>query len=387
MLTYISLISRISVLISLLAGVGLVSPPRHVNPAPQVQTIEFCSREFLPVSPALTDLGDSTYTRMDGTTTSFTGGLYPNGSNERPAAHTADGKRMASLVMPRNANGAPDPDGKIGLLAVGMSNTHREFAAFMTLVSLDETINPSLRLVNGAQGGMVASEWIDPQAPTWNYVDEMLVKRGVTAPQIQVAWVKQTNFDINDFPADQYELQDNLETILHHLKSKFPNLALAYFSSRTRSYYYWLGHSPEPGAFESAFAVKWLVEDQINGDPNLNFDPENGPVVAPYVSWGPYLWADGHNPRSDGLTWMETDMVRDCTHPSPEGANTVAQMLIDFLKEDETSSRWFLAGGTPPTPPDPPYEPTTLYMYFPYFWSGWVDTADPGQGGEYYRPR
>ena len=113
---------------------------------------------------------------------------------------------------------------------------------------------------------------------------------------------------------------------------------------------------------------------QINGDPDLNFDPANGPVVAPYVSWGPYLWADGHNPRSDGFTWMETDMVRDCTHPSPEGANTVAQMLIDFLKEDETSRAWFLAAGSPPTPPDPPYEPTTLAtcIFRIFGLTGWI---------------
>ncbi len=44
-----------------------------------------------------------------------------------------------------------------------------------------------------------------------------------------------------------------------------------------------------------------MIENQINGAGNLNFDPAKGQAVAPWLSWGPYQWADGVNPRSDGF--------------------------------------------------------------------------------------
>ncbi len=340
-------------LLALLAG-ALISPP-FADASFGLQGGNICTRPFLPVSAALTDLGASEYVRMNGQATGFIGGLYADGSNLRPAAHTQDGERLAASVVPRDADGMPHPDGKIGFLAVGMSNTAGEFFAFMRLAAGDPSLNPHLVLVNGAQPGKVASEWIDPQADAWQYVDEMLLQRGLTHAQVQVAWVKLTNFLLNDFPAAQEQLQSHLQLTLHNLKARFPNLALAYFSSRTRSYTYWEGQNPEPGAFETGFAVRWLVQAQIDGDAELNFDPARGDVKAPWIAWGPYLWADGHNPRSDGLTWLETDLVWDCTHPSPQGEEKVARMLMDFLKSDSTARGWFLAGGSPPLPtPVPP---------------------------------
>jgi hypothetical protein len=38
--------------------------------------------------------------------------------------------------------------------------------------------------------------------------------------------------------------------------------------------------------------VRWLIRDQIDGRPDLNPDPGKGPVKAPVLLWGPYLWAD-----------------------------------------------------------------------------------------------
>jgi hypothetical protein len=50
--------------------------------------------------------------------------------------------------------------------------------------------------------------------------------------------------------------------------------------------------------------VRWLIQDQIEGDAALNYDASRGPVKAPLLMWGHYLWADGTTPRqSDGLVW------------------------------------------------------------------------------------
>jgi hypothetical protein len=130
--------------------------------------------------------------------------------------------------------------------------------------------------------------------------------------------------------------------VVHNLLQRYPNIKLVYLSSRTRSYVYWNGLNPEPGAFETGFAVKWLVEAQLNGDPDLNYDPADGQVTSPYLSWGPYLWADGANPRSDGLTWTQADLADDCTHPSASGITKVAAQMLAFFKTDATAQPWFL---------------------------------------------
>jgi len=96
-----------------------------------------------------------------------------------------------------------------------------------------------------------------------------------------------------------------------------------------------------------------MIEKQINGAADLNFDPAKGPVVAPYISWGPYLWADGTVGRSDGLVWLCSDLEDDFTHPSATGGvPKVGHQLLAFFKTDPTATPWFLRQtvvGSPPT--------------------------------------
>jgi hypothetical protein len=156
-----------------------------------------------------------------------------------------------------------------------------------------------------------------------------------------------------------------LKAIAQNLKTHYPNIKIAYYSSRTRSYLMERGLSPEPLAYETGFSVKWLIEKQINGDPELNFDPERGEVKAPYLSWGPYLWIDGENPRSDGQVWTSSDLAQDCTHPTQAGADKVAKMLFDFFTNDSVAASWFRADAVPaavPTATQAPPEPTATTL-------------------------
>src|SRR5579871_151466 len=93
----------------------------------------------------------------------FPGGLYPDGKNERPAAHEALGLALAKQIQPLGLDGKPSPDGKIVLLSIGMSNTTQEFAAFQRLADADRDKNPKLVMVDGAQGGMTANRIMDPE--------------------------------------------------------------------------------------------------------------------------------------------------------------------------------------------------------------------------------
>lgn len=319
-----------------------------------------CSGNYLHVSLPLTELGAAAYTRMDGQETSFTGGLYPGGSNTRPPEHEAAGLAASAQVIPLDSEGKPDPEnGSIALISLGMSNTMMEFEEFISRTHNDPQLNPQLVLVNGALGNQTAERWDDPQAPAWGFMGESLARRSVTHQQVQVAWVKLTLTRGGDFPAKAQELQAHLGNIARNLKLHFPNLRIAYFSSRTRSYTYERGLSPEPLAFETGFAVKWMIEKQINGDPELNFDPQAGEVKAPFLAWGPYLWVDGDQPREDGRVWLQEDLTGDCTHPSASGREKVADMLLEFFSTDSTAAGWFLSRAPGQVPVEPTGAPET----------------------------
>lgn len=101
--------------------------------------------------------------------------------------------------------------------------------------------------------------------------------------------------------------------------------------------------NPEPFAYESAFAVRWLIQDQMKGEAELNFTAEKGEVKAPLLLWEPYLWADGTTPRQeDKLSYRREDFADDGTHPSQSGKEKVAGLLLHFLKNDPLAKPWFV---------------------------------------------
>ena len=274
------------------------------------------------------------------------GGLYPNGGNQIPAAHAQAGLDIAQTIQPLNNVGQLDEmNGRIVLLSIGMSNTSQEFQAFMSLAQSDPLLADSVEVVNGAQGGKSAEFVSNPDDEFWTVLDQRLTTSGVTPQQVQVIWLKEarSSVDPNEvFPTDAEILQDQLRDIVQIAKTRFPNLKIAYLSSRIYAGYASTELSPEPEAYQSGFAVKWLIEAQIDGDPELNYDPMQGSVLAPWLAWGPYLWADGTIPRSDGLIWLCSDFVDDGTHPSGSGAAKVAGMLQTFFRAEVTAVPWYI---------------------------------------------
>ena len=263
------------------------------------------------------------------------GGLYPGGGNAPPPKHLQAGLERARSIRPLDAAGKPAPDGKIVLLTVGMSNTTMESQALLKLARGDRELNPKLVLVDGAQNGRVAMVTADAHADYWKVSDERLKAAGVTPRQVQAVWIKQANGQpTGGFPAETKELQwDLLDTVMN-LRERYPNLQIAYLSSRIYAGYAATALNPEPYAYEGAFAVKWLIGEQMKGNPELK--------DAPWLAWGPYLWADGTKPRGDGLIWKREDLGNDGTHPSESGREKVAQLLLTFLKQDPTARPWVL---------------------------------------------
>ncbi|MCA9173749.1 MAG: hypothetical protein KDB14_04615 [Planctomycetales bacterium] len=278
----------------------------------------------------------------------FEGGLYPEGQNVRPAAHEAAGLALARQVQPRNKDGQPAADGAIVLLSIGMSNTSQISQGFQRAFSADQQRSPHVVFVNGAQGGMTASAIQDPDdngrgTQYWKVLDERLQAAGVTRNQVQVIWIKQADAGPSQgFPRYAQNLQQELTRIVQLLPARFPNIKQVYLSSRTYGGFAKTRLNPEPYAYESAFSVKWLVEQQLHGEASLNYDESKGEMKAPWLSWGPYLWDNGVHPRADGYRPKESDFAGDGTHHANPGIERLGTLLLQFFKTDTTTRPWFV---------------------------------------------
>jgi hypothetical protein len=324
---------------TVLFGIRIAGPNANQQPPPKV--------DMSAVKPLSDMAKGQTYH-------GFEGGLYPGGENARPADHESAGLTLAQQVQPLDRDGRPSTEGKIVLLAIGMSNTNQAFQGFKRVARGDNEINPQLVLVNGAQGGMTAklisnAEGGRPQpggqfVRYWDEVDNALNRADVTRAQVQAVWIKQTDAGPDQgFPAYAETLQQELARIVQIVHERFPSAKLAYLSSRTYGGFAKTRLNPEPYAYESGFAVKWLIAQQLKGDSALNHDPKRGPVKAPWLSWGPNLWADGTTKRADGFSYDESDFTpADGTHESPQGQEKVGRLLLQFFKTDSTTKPWFL---------------------------------------------
>jgi hypothetical protein len=272
------------------------------------------------------------------------GGLYGGGSNQPPEAHQKIARAETAKIGPLDADGKPTTDGQIGLISISMSNARQEFSLFKRLADRDPTKSPQLTIVNCAQDGQAMAQWADPRAEAWNEAIRRLKTARVSPNQVQVVWIKLANvLPTGDLAEHGRKLQKDTLAVLQGARVRFPNLRIAYLSSRIYGGWTTVPLNPEPYAYEGAFAVRWLIQDQIMGNASLNPDPAKGPVRAPVLLWGPYLWADGTTPRkSDGLIYEARDVDIDGTHPSEGGQQKVAEMLLRFFQTDPLASIWYL---------------------------------------------
>lgn len=326
-----------------------------------------CSNDHLDIEP-LNDLGSGLYLGQ------YQGGLYRGGANAPPIGHETEGLLRAAAIEPLDALGRPDPEGRYILMSIGMSNTTQEYCggqsssncrewSFMGQAADDPRVNhESLVLIDGAAGGQAADAWESPNSPNYDRIrDQILIPRGLSELQVQVLWIKLANRrpsrSLPDPEADAFVLMRRIGNTLRACKTRYPNLSIVFLSSRIYAGYA-EGVSdlnPEPYAYEAAFTMKWLIEAQVTQMESGAIDPNAGDLdyttVAPWIAWGPYLWADGVRPRSDGLTWLCADFAPDGTHPSASGQEKVGTMLLNFMLTSPFAVDWFRAepgGNTPP---------------------------------------
>ncbi len=313
---------------------------------------------FMATTPSLvplTNMGASTYF-------GFPGGLYPGG-NVMPQAHADAGQAFAAAVEPLDLNGNHSTDGKYVLLAIGHSNTmliscnteplqpcpsYTFVGQAMADADVDKT---NLRIVRGA--GARAESWESPNDSEYDKIRDRLSPLGLSEQQVQVVWAQlHTRVGTNTLPdpgAQPHRLVKQLGNIMRAFRSRYPNLRLVFHTSNGYGGYR-SDEDREPYAYEHGFAIKWLIQAQIDqmasggtivdgrtGDLNYN-------TVVPWIGWGPYIWADGVNPRSDGHFWSERDFNSDGIHLSPAGREKAASLLLTFFKTSPQARCWFVTG-------------------------------------------
>ena len=325
-------------------------PPRPVVKGPPTDTVR----------TPLTDLLTGTYFGNQG-------GLYPGGINQPPADHDSAVRTRRNAIKPLDVNGDESPFGKYVLLSIGRSDATQEWCSaatrppcaawtLMGRAAADPGVNHyTMVIVNGADSGRQdVRAWASAGSPSYDRIKTArLTPLGLSENQVQVIWANlDAVYPTNRLPsdsADAYVFTSYLGQVMRALRVRYPHLQLVFLSSRLYAGFATSDLLPEPYAFEQGFAVKWLIESQIKemrGSPpnqwagSLNYLKKTAPVLV----WGPYLWAAGETPRSDGLLWRRTDFESDGITPSQDGENKVGLALLNFFKSSLYSRCWFVNG-------------------------------------------
>ncbi len=273
-------------------------------------------------------------------------------------------------------------------------------------------VGPHLVVFNGALGQATLEKW-DP-TPIGYYahhndchynstttsqeecnflrVRSQLSANGYSEKQVQAVFIKSSNsypqcdlkgqYCATPPPSeppipipDAYLAETYLGDILRYLKCctldvngnstgvpRYPNLKLVFVTSRIYGGYAQNPApdnaagclNPEPFAYEEGFAVQRLIVAQIDRTTTDHAGDVRYPESAPWVDWGPYLWASGETPSNNGLFWCDGASDQTCrgkhdfrfgdldpgysaywgdhTHPTADAAEKVANQLVKFIK-------------------------------------------------------
>lgn len=271
----------------------------------------------------------------------FETGLYPGGRNEMPEPHQKAGERLAASIRPLDAKGDPDPkDGKILALAVGHSNGRHYFGALEEeLRRRAEELHPRFEFVNAAVPGgglLTMKNWEadPPRSKSWQKARELTSRPGYSALQVQVLFLIATAAPAHpkgklsepDFPRRSQEIRRDFGTVVARFARDYPNIKIAYLMSDGFRHH----SGAEPHVYQEGFAVKRLIEGQINGEPGTAFEGEGRKL--PWLAWGPYFWDNSWDPS----------YFLDGTHAAPKARAIFVEKCWRLLSQSPASKPWFL---------------------------------------------
>lgn len=296
----------------------------------------------------LNDLGTGYY--LD-----YEGGLFKEGSNSPTAAHLDKGKKIANNLKKRDDFGNIDEaNGTIMMIGMGASVASDAFNTFRdTMLAQDwPGVNPCLEVKSVFIGGKDMGDILDPDQNYWGTFQDRLDAKFIDPDQVQVAWMlmqsEATTHDVESYVTyviGQYKL------ILADMLDEMPNLRIVFLSGMHYTGYTAPSHERydamvEPKGYWGNLAIRELINQQMDGDPDLDFEGADRKV--PYITWGPYFWADGTNPRADGLSWSCEEFRSDSTgggfHLKEEYQYKEGDMIYDFLTTNDVAKLFFNDG-------------------------------------------
>jgi hypothetical protein len=307
-------------------------------PAAHASNCAGTSTGMIPVN----DLGPGFYKGVQG-------GLYPGGSNVRPAAHEAAGVAIANSMTPLDTLGQPDAvNGHVVFVSIGMSNCTQEFSAFVPKST--PTRAQGQRAHDRLRGGR--PDRADPGAAHVG----LLGFGGDAAPRPRLGAQAGAGRVVEGRERESHghvrghhrHARGAVLRIVQILKAKLPNVKQVFFTSRIYAGYASTTLNPEPYAYENAFAIKRVIAQQLAGDPALNYDPGERPGGGAVAVVGPVSLGRRLEPalrrRSRGRAASSNSS--DGTHPSTTGRAKVADSLLAFARRDAATAPWYTIPGT-----------------------------------------
>ncbi len=276
------------------------------------------------------------------------GGLYPNGSNNRPYDHDLLLLKHALTVQACKPDGSLDiRNGQIVVLGIGSSNAKSAFSSLERISTTDTLCNRSVQFLNVAQDGLGLQNVASANSGYWSEVENAVAAQGFATSQVQIAWVMIDDTENTDtvFPRAAQELADQLYDLCKTIKVKFPSVKFIHLSSRPYSGYIdptetslGMGHIT-PRDYIHGWAVKFLIERQINGSAGYAFTGAHSEIPA--LVWSSYLWSDGTTANSDGLSWECTDFESDGFSLATSGSEKAGRSLHFQFSQDQLSMGWY----------------------------------------------
>ncbi|MDZ4664919.1 MAG: T9SS type A sorting domain-containing protein, partial [Bacteroidota bacterium] len=276
------------------------------------------------------------------------GGQYPSGSNSRPQLQLTRALNQANSITPLNALGAVDLiNGKVAMIGIGASNPRTEFASFQSYCDTFQCLNKKLEVVNVCKGGIGIQKMNYDTAAYWIKANDTLVAHSLTSLQVQIVWIEQEHTQSTNtiFPNAPQQLIADYKKLLQIILIKYPNVKMAYINSRAYAGY--TDNSTGAGLraprdYYNSWAVKWLIENQINNVAGYEYAGANANI--PFIDWATNSWANGNIPKQDGLFWdcVNDFGITDGLHLSPNGEMKVGKRLFGYFSMDTTAKVWFI---------------------------------------------
>jgi len=260
-------------------------------------------------------------------------GLYPWGNDLIDNQYNTNYLAVSSSIQPLNKEGVPGSKAKTVILGIGGSQAYRLFSGIRNAWSSDPGFGKKLVFANAGTGGKDLPDIIETNASYWKRVIKVLDSNKVNNLQVQVIFIVEDDFINRDTTIQRaHTINGQFQTLLNTIREKFPNVKLVLFADRGYSGYSTLSKYDEPKGYLNGWAVKLVAEDYING---------NIPSV-PFVNWYEYYWANGEEPRWDGLTYLISDFeAPEFAHYTVDKCNALGVVTHNKLKTDPGCSNWY----------------------------------------------